>query len=178
MLEDVFGMNGIPSYQELDAVRHPSIYETRYAEEIAYADHWIGELISRVDAIASDAEAIVVLTADHGESLGEEGRYFVHGSSTAPDQAHIPLILRAPGLPGGRRTEIVHHVDVMPTLLDLVGFETPAGTSGIALGPVLRGDSPLPDRLVYCDEGFDLSAYGPEGFVRVGPILAAWFSAT
>jgi arylsulfatase len=176
VLKDVSGLNGIPSYQELDAVRHPSIYKTRYAEEIAYADHWIGELISHVDAIASDAGTIVVLTADHGESLGEEGRYFLHGSSTAPDQAHIPLILRAPGLPEGRRTEIVHHVDVMPTLLDLVGIETPAGTSGIALGPVLRGDSPLPDRLVYCDEGSDLSAYGPGGFVRVSGILAAWNS--
>jgi len=102
VLEDVFGRNGIPSYQQLDGVRHPIIYETRYAEEIAYADHWIGELISHVDAIASDAATIVVLTADHGESLGEGGRYFLHGSSTAPDQAHIPLILRAPGLPAGR----------------------------------------------------------------------------
>jgi arylsulfatase A-like enzyme len=176
VLKKALGLNGIPSYQELEGVRRPSIYETRYAEEIAYADHWIGELISQVDAIASDAETIVALTADHGESLGEEGRYFLHGSSSAPDQAHIPLILRAPGIQEGRRTEIVHHVDIMPTLLELVGFETPADASGIALGPVLRGDSPLPDRLVYCDEGFDLSAYGPGGFVRVGDILAAWNS--
>jgi arylsulfatase len=101
VLKTLLGLNGIPSYQELDGVRYPSIYETRYAEEIAYADHWIGELISRVDAIASDADTIVVLTADHGESLGEEGRYFMHGSSTTPDQAHVPLIVRAPGLPGG-----------------------------------------------------------------------------
>ena len=176
VLEEAFGLNGIPSYQQLAGVRRPSIYETRYAEEIAYADHWIGKLISQVDAIASDAGTIVVLTADHGESLGEEGRYFVHGSSTAPDQAHVPLILSAPGVPEGRRMEIVHHVDVMPTILDLVGFETPADASGIALGPLLRGDSPLPDRLVYCDEGFDLSAYGPGGFVRVDGILAAWKS--
>jgi arylsulfatase A-like enzyme len=176
VLKEESGLNGIPSYQELDGVRRPSIYETRYAEEIAYADHWIGELISHVDAIASDAGTIVVLTADHGESLGEEGRYFTHGSSTSPDQAHIPLIVRAPGLPAGRRAEIVHHVDVMPTLLELVGFETPADTSGIALGPVLRGESPLPDRLVYCDAGWGLSAYGPGGFVRVRGIQSAWNS--
>jgi hypothetical protein len=62
----------------------------------------------------------------------------------------------------------------MPTILDLVGFDAPSDTSGIALGPMLRGDSSLPDRLVYCDEGFDLSAYGPEGFIRVGGIVAAW----
>ena len=176
VLKKLAGLNGIPSYQELDGVRRPSIYETRYAEEIAYADHWIGELISRVDAIAPDADTIVVLTADHGESLGEEGRYFMHGTSTTPDQAHVPLIVRAPGLPEGRRSEIVHHVDVMPTLLELVGFETPADASGIALGPVLRGDLPLPDRLVYCDAGFGLSAYGPGGFVRARDIQTAWNS--
>jgi arylsulfatase len=176
ILDTVTGLNGIPSYQELDGIRRPSVYETRYAEEIAYADHWIGQLISQVDADPSDPKTIVVFTADHGESLGEANLYFSHGSTTTPDQAHIPLIIRAPGLPEGRRTETVHHVDVMPTLLDLVGFETPADTSGIALGPIIRGDSPLPDRLVYCDEGFDLSAYGPGGFVRVGGILAAWDS--
>lgn len=176
VLKTLLGLNGIPFYQELAGVRLPSIYEAHYAEEIAYADHWIGELISNVDATTSNADTIVLLTADHGESLGEEGRYFLHGSATTPDQAHIPLILRAPGLPKGRRTEIVHHVDIMPTLLDLVGLETPANTSGIALGPVLRGDSPLPDRLVYCDAGFGLSAYGPGGFVRVHGILAAWNS--
>jgi hypothetical protein len=176
ILDTVTGLNGIPSYQELDGIRRPSVYETRYAEEIAYADHWIGELISQVDANPADAGTIVVFTADHGESLGEADLYFSHGSTTTPDQAHVPLILRAPGLPEGRRMETVHHVDVMPTLLDLVGFEVPADTSGIALGPIIRGDSPLPDRLVYCDEGFDLSAYGSGGFVRVGDILAAWNS--
>jgi arylsulfatase A-like enzyme len=176
ILDTVTGFNGIPSYQELDGIRRPSVYETRYAEEIAYADHWIGELISQVDANPADAGTIVVFTADHGESLGEADRYFSHGSTTTPDQAHVPLILRAPGLPEGRRMETVHHVDVMPTLLDLAGFEVPADTSGIALGPIIRGDSPLPDRLVYCDEGSDLSAYGPGGFVRVGDILAAWNS--
>jgi len=176
VLDSVTGLNGIPSYQVLEGIRRPSVYETRYAEEIAYADHWIGELISEVDADASGAGTIILFTADHGESLGEEGLYFSHGSTTTPDQAHVPLILRASGLPAGRRAETVHHVDVMPTLLDLLGVELPAGASGIALGPIVRGDLPMPDRLVYCDEGSDLSAYGPDGFVRVGEIVAAWNS--
>jgi len=177
ILDALSGSNGIPAYQVLDGIRRPSIYEMRYAEEVAYADHWIGELVSQVDANASDAGTVIAFTADHGESLGEEGLYFSHGSATTPDQAHIPLILRAPGLPEGRRTEIVHHVDIMPTLLDLVGIEIPAGTSGVALGPIIRGDSPLAGRLVYCDQGSDLSAYGRGGFVRVGDILAAWNSS-
>jgi arylsulfatase A-like enzyme len=47
-------------------------------------------------------------------------------------------------LPQGRRIETVHHVDLMPTLLALAGFEVPADISGIALGPIIRGESPLP----------------------------------
>jgi len=168
------GLNGIPAYQEIEGIHRPSIYEARYAEEIAYADHWIGRLLAQVDAAASEAGAIVALTADHGESLGEEGRYFMHGNSTKPDQAHVPLILRAPGLAAGRRPELVHHVDIMPTILELVGLEIPPKLSGIALGPVLRGESPLPERFVYCDEGADLSAYATDGFVRVEGVKGAW----
>lgn len=106
--------------------------------------------------------------------MGEDDRYFVHGTSTAPDQAHVPLILRAPGLAAERRSEIVHHVDIMPTLLELAGLGRPLQTSGIALGPWLRGEEPMPDRIVYCDDGWNLSAYGPGRFVRVFDIGGAW----
>jgi arylsulfatase A-like enzyme len=174
VLESWPGINGIPPYQVLDDFRRPSFYETRYAEEIAYADHWIGELVAQVEAASSSAGTLIALTSDHGESLGEDGRYFAHGNTTTPDQAHVPLILKAPGLAAGRRAETVHHVDIMPTLLELAGIEAPDAMSGVALGPVLRGDTKLAQRLVYCDEGVDLSAYGSEGFVRVGGILAAW----
>jgi arylsulfatase A-like enzyme len=176
VLDGVSGLNGIPSYQYIDGIRRQSVYEARYAEEIAYADHWIGELVARVEANASKEGIIVVFTADHGESLGEGDRYFSHGSSTLPDQARIPLIIRAPGLQAGRRAEIAHHVDIMPTILELAGFAVPADASGVALGPILRGDALPVERLVYCDQGFDLSAYGPSEFVRVGDVSAAWNS--
>jgi len=176
VLDTPIGSGGIPSYQKLGDLRLPSIYESRYVEEIAYADSRIGQLVSAFDAATDPAESIVVLTSDHGESLGEEDRYFVHGSSTTPDQAHVPLILRAPGLTPGRSTRTVHHVDILPTLLELAGLEVPTEISGIALGPILRGSAPMPDRLVYCDDGHDLSAYGPDGFIRVHGLRGAWKS--
>jgi arylsulfatase A-like enzyme len=173
VLEDNSGKAGIPAYQELEGTSLPSVYESRYADEIYYADRWIGALIEAVDHRPTPKGAVVLLTADHGESFGEEGRYFVHAVTT-PDVAHVPMILRAPDLAPGRRREVVHHVDVMPTLLELAGLDAPPGVRGIALGPLLRDEKPAPDRIVYCDNGSELSAYDSGTFVRVLDVRGAW----
>jgi arylsulfatase A-like enzyme len=99
--------------------------------------------------------------------MGERQRWFVHFFGSTPENAHVPMILRAPGVPPERRREPVGHVDVLPTLLELAGIEPPAGHRGIALGPFLRGGRPLPERLLLCDTGREVSAYTGEGFVRV-----------
>ena len=159
------GLGGIPEYQALDGLFLPSQYRARYAEEIAYADHWIGALLDAFDARTGDP--VVLVTADHGESLGERKRWFVHFFGSTPENAHVPMILRAPGVPPGRRPELVGHVDVLPTLLELAGIEPPPGHRGIALGPFLRAGQPLPERTLFCDTGREVSAYRGEGFVRV-----------
>jgi arylsulfatase A-like enzyme len=133
-------------------------------------------LIGAVDSISG--EAIVLVTADHGESLGEHERYFVHFWTTTPENAHVPLILRAPGLPAQRRRELVSHVDVMPTLLELVGLEAPGDLSGVPLGPHLRRGSGIPDRLVFCDVGRELTAYSGDGFVRLTGARRAYSAPT
>ncbi len=165
ILSNDLGWGGIPAYQVIEGLDRLSQYRSRYADEVHYADHWIGELIAAVDAQARDA--IVLLTSDHGEAFGENDRYLVHFYTSTPENAHVPLILRAPGLPPGRRPGIASHVDVMPTLLELAGLDAPPGLRGIALGPLVRGDRPLPDRTVYCDTGRELSAYERGGFLRV-----------
>jgi arylsulfatase len=172
-LEGSRGRGGIPDYQKLAGLSRPSEYEGRYADEIFYADRHVGELLDAVDAQPS-GPAIVLLTSDHGESFGEGGFYFVHGHETTPDVAHVPLILRAPGLPPGRRKDVVSHVDVMPTLLELAGLAPLPGASGVALARFVRDGEPLPDRLVYCDIGPELSAYSGGGFVRVSGLGGPW----
>ena len=167
------GPGGVPPYQVLPGLELPSEYESRYAGEIFYADREIGELLAAFDRIEG-GRGIVLLTADHGESLGEAGRYYMHGHASTPDVAHVPLIVRAPGLAPSRRPEVVGHVDVLPTLLDLAGLPVPEDVRGVALGPVLRGDAEMPDRLVYCDDGAQVSAYSEGGFVRVLGLEGAW----
>ena len=75
------------------------------------------------------------LTADHGESFGENKFYFAHGHSAAPDLSHVPLILRARVCDPSAAPIRSSHVDIMPTLLELAGLPPPADVEGIALGP-------------------------------------------
>jgi arylsulfatase A-like enzyme len=109
----------------------------------------------------------VLLTADHGESFGENGRYFSHTHTTTPNVARVPMILRAPGLSPGRREDVVHHVDVLPTLLDLAGIAIPPEARGLPLARFVSEERALPDRTVYCDIGRELSAYRGDSFLRI-----------
>jgi arylsulfatase A-like enzyme len=164
VLESSLASGGIPAYQVLPGLTLPSQYRARYAGEIRYADHWIGRLLDAPRV----RDAIVVLTADHGESLGEGGRYFMHGTTTLPAEAHVPLLLRAPGIAPRRLSTTVSHVDILPTVLELVGVAAPDGVRGVALGPILRGEKPPPDRVVFCDMGGEASAYGAGAILRSG----------
>jgi arylsulfatase A-like enzyme len=162
---------GIPKYQVFEDERMPSQYAARYADEILYVDRFVGKIVRAVERHPSGREALVLITSDHGESFGENEAYFVHGNATTPDIAHVPMILRGPELPPGRRAELVSHVDVTPTLLELAGLGNVPDPDGIALGPCLRERCPLPDRFVYCDRGKELGAYRGDGFLRVKGLL-------
>ncbi|MGH0028547.1 MAG: sulfatase [Myxococcota bacterium] len=162
----------IPRYQAIEGLRRASQYEARYVGEIAYADRAIGRLVAALDA--RRRPNVVLFTADHGESLGEGGHYFKHVHSTGPDVAHVPLLLRAPGLAPERRREWVSHVDVAPTLLDLAGLPLPPDAQGVSLVRRLRGGEAWPERFVYCDHGTQLSAYAGDGFLRARGPAGAW----
>jgi arylsulfatase A-like enzyme len=167
------GWFGIPAYQAVPGLRRPGEYRSRYAGEIRYFDEWLGHLLEAAERGSVSRDLVVLLTADHGESLGEEDFFFSHGHATTPDLSRVPFLLRAPGLPPGRREELVHHVDILPTLLDLAGLPIPAEARGIALGPALRGETAFPERTVFCDVGAEVGAYRRDLFLRarLGPSL-------
>jgi arylsulfatase A-like enzyme len=157
---------GIPQYQVLPGLRRRTEYESRYAGEIAYADHWIGSLIAATESRDPSRPAVILFTADHGESLGEDEFYFKHGHSTEPHLVNVPLIVHAPWVSAGRRTELVSHVDIMPTLLEMAGVGVPENCAGMALGPSLRRGTPLPQRIIYSDIGHELGVYRGNEFLR------------
>jgi arylsulfatase A-like enzyme len=160
------GRGGIPGYQALPGERRAGRYAGLYAGEIALTDHWIGELVSEVEEAAS-AGLVLALTADHGESLDEDGFFFQHGHATTPEQALVPLLLVAPGVSPRRVSGVTSHVDIAPTLLELAGLPPLDAPSGISLVPALGGAALPPDRSVWSDIGREVSAYDASGYVLV-----------
>lgn len=103
-----------------------------YDGEIAFMDAAIGRLLKKLPG------SLVVVAGDHGESLGEHGEAS-HGVFLYQSTQRVPLIIAGPGIPGGRVIDQrVGLVDVMPTLLDLLGLATPGNIDGHSLVPLLR----------------------------------------
>jgi arylsulfatase A-like enzyme len=97
-----------------------------YQGDINFTDHWLGMLIDKLRREETLDEAIVALTADHGECF-ENGIYFEHADCLYEGAARVPLIIRHPPVvpSGARRPEVVELLDVAPTLLSLASIPVP-----------------------------------------------------
>lgn len=109
-----------------------------YDSAIAYVDDLLGPFLRRLSAPPFDRDTIVVITSDHGESLGEGGR-FSH-ASLALETLLVPLIVVLPGETSARDIPSqVRLIDLYPTLLELAGVEVPTTIDGKTLRPLLAG---------------------------------------
>jgi arylsulfatase len=131
VLQNQSGWHGIPAYQALPGLRAPRSYARRYDEEIRYLDLHVGRLLESL--AARQRVPTLVLTADHGEALGEDGYYFAHGHSVGLDQVRVPLLIRAPGLPTGTVSDPVSLLDIAPTLVQLAQCPQPHSFRGRSL---------------------------------------------
>ena len=115
-----------------------------YDGEIAYADEEVDTLIRDLAKDALLEDAVIVVSADHGEEFLEHGSWN-HGGTLFREVVHVPLALRVPGVPGRRVADPVSLVDLAPTLLDAVGVARPSTFMGRSLLPMLRGESRRPE---------------------------------
>jgi arylsulfatase A-like enzyme len=116
--------------------------EDRYDAGIAYADAQLGPLLAELATPARRARTLVVITADHGESLQEhEERYFTHDPFLFAAVARVPLLVRYPdGLGAGAvRDDLVSLIDVAPTVLETLALEAPPTFEGRSLRALERG---------------------------------------
>ncbi|MBN1939669.1 MAG: sulfatase-like hydrolase/transferase, partial [Candidatus Aminicenantes bacterium] len=130
----------------------PAPYDSLYAKdpysgESAYVDAELGRILEDLKARGMETDTLVVVTADHGEALGEHGES-THGYFAYNSTLHVPLIFTGPGVGTFRVTESVGHADIFPTVCEIAGFEPPAGLAGRSLLPALKGKA-LPSRPVY-----------------------------
>ena len=112
-----------------------------YDAELRFTDEALGGLLQSVADLGLEGRTLVVVTADHGESLGEHAYFFEHGALGSEPEVHIPLLFRWPGtLPEGRRiASTVRSIDVAPTILDLAGLPAESAFRGQTLRPYLEG---------------------------------------
>lgn len=114
----------LPPYQVVDEERRPEEYRRRYEAEIRYFDRELGRLVAELDRGGYLARATLAFTADHGESLGENGWWFTHGQTLQEELVRVPLLLVPPGGAArpGRVAAPVSHLDLLPTALAALGL--------------------------------------------------------
>ncbi len=109
-----------------------------YAGEVAFIDQEVGRLLRTLEESDWLEGALVIVTADHGESFTEHGDFWNHGLWVYQTTVHVPLILQVPGREQGRRVSgPVSLVDVVPTILDVLSLKTPQSVEGRSLIPFL-----------------------------------------
>lgn len=118
-----------------------------YSGEVAYIDAELGKLFDFFEKKGFLQNSLIIITGDHGESLGEHGElthsYFAYNSTI-----WIPLIIAAPGQKSGRVYDNVCHIDIFPTVCDILQMEKPPFLQGTSLVPLMRGNG-IQQRAIY-----------------------------
>jgi arylsulfatase A-like enzyme/Tfp pilus assembly protein PilF len=130
-----------------------------YQAEVAFTDDLVGRLVARLRERQLLGRTLLVVAADHGESLGEHGEA-AHGLFVYDSTAAVPLIVRTPwGLRGRSRTQ-VSLADVFPTILDLTGLAPEPGIDGSSLVPAVLDPGKELGRAAYTESLFPRIHYG------------------
>jgi arylsulfatase A-like enzyme len=120
-----------------------------YDAEILYMDYYIGQLIKFLKHEKLYDNTLIIITADHGEMIGEHGK-FGHGEYLFQDEVHVPLLIKYPGsdvLP--RKSEAyLQLIDIFPMIMDFLAMKSPDGIQGRVPPeidhPIIAETYPLP----------------------------------
>jgi arylsulfatase A-like enzyme len=126
----------------------------QYDGAVAYMDSAIQAIFTSLEKLGIEDETIVVITSDHGETLYDHDCWFDH-HGMYDCTLHVPLIIKYPGkVPAGKRiTGYNQHKDLVPTLLELTGIETPGHEfDGKSLMDMVRGEAASHETEIYITE--------------------------
>ncbi len=143
-----------------------------YDAEVSAMDHGIGRLMAALDRLGVAKNAHIILVADHGEGLGDRAGYMDHGLLLYEEADRVPFLWHTPGQTSGRRDpSLVGCVDILATVLDMLGIDGSVETDGISLRSQLEGRRPARRAGLYCETA------APYLFFRWSP-LYGWRTAT
>jgi arylsulfatase A-like enzyme len=119
-----------------------ALLKSLYDGEVAAVDAEISALFAQLEQLGLLKDAVVVVTADHGEEFGEHGE-FLHGSTLYNPSIRVPLIIAGPGIDSDHTvTENVSLLDLAPTLLDLAHLPAAPTFEGRSFVSLMRSPSP------------------------------------
>lgn len=128
-------------YDFLDSMPNLDYIADLYDAEVAYLDFEIGQVFHHLEEEGLLDDTMVVLFGDHGENMTEHDSWFDH-AGLYDSVVHVPLILWAPGrIPHAEVSSMATLVDVLPTVLEVLGLPPAEGIDGRSLMPVIRGEA-------------------------------------
>ena len=131
--ELIFGHVKLPEEELQHAIAH-------YDGGIKYIDAQIGRLVDCLNEERIYEDTLIIITSDHGENFGEHNFYFQHGSSLYEPSLKTPLIFRYPkSIPKGKIiSQRVQNIDIMPTVLEMLGIPILDKIDGVSLLPLIK----------------------------------------
>lgn len=132
--------------------------EAPYDGEVAYVDAALGKLFNFLEKHNLFENTVVIITGDHGEALGDHGEEH-HGFFAYNEVLWIPLIIYSPGIKNGRIEQYVSHIDIFPTVCDLLGTKKRNFLQGISLLSMLDGKK-TPQRIFYFESLYPYHSLG------------------
>jgi arylsulfatase A-like enzyme len=127
---------------------------SRYWGQVTNLDHYTGEILKSLKKHGVEENTVVVFTSDHGDMMGDFrllAKGVMYESST-----RVPLLIKVPGVADRQLIveEPVGHIDLVPTLLDILGLPAYEKAQGKSLYPVIKGEEPLADNDVFIEYRF------------------------
>lgn len=147
------GLGGIPQYQQLGGNTNLSYYISQYDAEINYVDFHIGQLIKSLKEIGLYSKIILILTADHGESIGEHNYYFDHGGFLYDALIRVPLVIKLPdeNFQAKIISTQISLIDVVPTILDILLIPKEKYMQGYSLKKLIFNKDIHFPKYVFCE---------------------------
>lgn len=127
-----------PPGQEADDLRQ---IRARYFGLVTLLDRALGMIMDTLDELGLSENTIVVFTSEHGDQLGDHG--ILHKMVMYEDTVRVPMLVRVPGIGPRRVAGRYSHIDTVPTLLDLIGFDAPAHLQGQSRASAIAGSDDL-----------------------------------
>lgn len=133
-------------------------YIANYEGEISYTDFLVGKVLSELKKTKQFSKSIIIITADHGESLGEHEIYNDH-QGLYNEMTKIPLLIYVPEIASKKIQDITSNIDIAPTILDLLNIPQNKWPlfEGISLKSIILKNNKLTRNNIFFEECLNLS---------------------